>query len=390
MDVDEPEARREAFDDSDRPQKRQRIDAEPGDDGEARGAASSPPPAGPSTPAYSLKYIIKGHKKAISSVRFSPDGKFLASAAADTPIHIYSLPSFSLYRTLTSHTEGISDISFSADSTLLASASDDRTVRIWEVTASPAATDNAARNPERSVRVLHGHLSAVFCVAWHPRGDLVASGGMDETVRVWDVQKGKCMRVLPAHSDAVSGVQFNRDGTIIVSCSWDGYMSNVFFSPNSKFLFASTLDSTIRLWDFHTDKTLKTYVGHDNRKFCISSTLTPSGKYLVTGSENHKLVLWDIQTREIVQSIEEAHRDAIMAIASHPKKRVLASAGLEKDPTIRIWFDEGEELEGLADEEEVDRLLNGAAVNGHGGVNGEGMDVEAEVREIPRYISPNL
>lgn len=32
------------------------------------------------------------------------------------------------------------------------------------------------------------------------------------------------MRVLPAHSDPVSGVQFNRDGTIIVSCSWDGYM----------------------------------------------------------------------------------------------------------------------------------------------------------------------
>lgn len=43
---------------------------------------------------------------------------------------------------------------------------------------------------EGSVRILRGHLSAVFCVAWNPRGNLVASGGMDETVRVWDVQKG--------------------------------------------------------------------------------------------------------------------------------------------------------------------------------------------------------
>lgn len=41
------------------------------------------------------------------------------------------------------------------------------------------------------MRVLRGHLSAVFCVAWNPRDDLIASGGMDETVRVWDVQKGQ-------------------------------------------------------------------------------------------------------------------------------------------------------------------------------------------------------
>jgi COMPASS component SWD3 len=42
-----------------------------------------------------------------------------------------------------------------------------------------------------AIRVLKGHLSAVFCVGWSPRGDLVASGGMDETVRIWDVQKGQ-------------------------------------------------------------------------------------------------------------------------------------------------------------------------------------------------------
>lgn len=130
------------------------------------------------------------------------------------------------------------------------------------------------------------------------------------------------MRVLPAHSDPVSGVQFNRDGTMIVSCSWDGYMcvfssllllyrpdrrtqtnlghcnrsvsqdarrrrqhtsvslvssfsisqsdtvprSNVYFSPNSRFIFASTLDSNVRLWDYQADKAIKNYTGHTNRK----------------------------------------------------------------------------------------------------------------------------
>lgn len=120
------------------------------------------------------------------------------SPAADSPIHLHSLPSFSLHRTFSLHTGGVSDVAFSADSTLLASASDDRSVRIWEITPHilqpSTGPDPSAEKGERSARVLQGHLTAVFCVAWSPRGDLVASGGMDETVRVWDVQKGACIR----------------------------------------------------------------------------------------------------------------------------------------------------------------------------------------------------
>jgi len=51
-------------------------------------------------------------------------------------------------------------------------------------------TNGTGKREEEAVRVLRGHLSGVFSVAWSPRGDLCASGGMDETVRVWDVQKG--------------------------------------------------------------------------------------------------------------------------------------------------------------------------------------------------------
>ena len=44
----------------------------------------------------------------------------------------------------------------------------------------------------------------------------------DESVRIWDVKTGKCLKTLPAHSDPVSAVNFNRDGTLIVSSSYDG------------------------------------------------------------------------------------------------------------------------------------------------------------------------
>lgn len=76
-----------------------------------------------------------------------------------------------------------------------------------------------------------------------------------------------------------------------------------------------TQDSTIRLWDYLNSRCVKTYAGHINRTYCLFSCFTKAGrKCVVGGSEDHKIYLWDLQTREIVQVLE-GHTDVVLAIA---------------------------------------------------------------------------
>lgn len=92
-----------------------------------------------------------------------------------------------------------------------------------------------------------------------------------------------------------------------------------------------------RLWNFSTGKFLKTYTGHVNSKFCIASTFSvTNGKYIVSGSEDNCVYLWELQTRQIVQKLE-GHSDTVISVSCHPSENMIASGALGNDKTVKIW-----------------------------------------------------
>ncbi|CAP28641.1 Protein CBR-WDR-5.2 [Caenorhabditis briggsae] len=307
----------------------------------------TPAPAVVAPNYQKIAEIPDAHAKSVSCLKFSPNGRYLGSSGADRVIKIYNTHDFALEKMLTGHKLGINEFVWSSDSKVIFSVSDDKNVKMYDV-------DNV-----QCLKTMRGHTNYVFCIAVNPAGTHAASGAFDETVRVWDTRLGVCIRVLPAHQDPVTGVIFNRDGTLIASCSYDGFIriwetehytcckslveednppvSHIKFSPNGKFILSSNLDDTLRLWDFGKGRNIKDYTGHLNSKYCIAAHFSiTGGKWIVSGSENGRIVVWNIQTREVVQEIE-AHDTDVMNTDCHPLTNMIASAGIEPELCIRIW-----------------------------------------------------
>jgi WD40 repeat protein len=131
---------------------------------------------------------LSGHKDFIRNMAFSPDGRLLASTGLDKTVRVWEIPAARELYTLRPegfvHTSTVGPViepilvpllavRFSPDGKTLATAGADRLVRLWEAETG------------RFIRSLQGHAMSVTALAFSPDGKMLYSAGLDKTIRVW-------------------------------------------------------------------------------------------------------------------------------------------------------------------------------------------------------------
>ncbi len=198
-----------------------------------------------------------------------------------------------------------------------------------------------------------GHTDDVMSVAFSPNGKMLASGSLDETVRIWKVETGRLLHTLTGHRSEVMSVAFSPDGETLVSASWDrtirlwnphngqlkktltdhsGGVSSIAFSPDGQTLASGSADQTIRLWNTTTWQLKRTLRGHTH--VVDSVAFSPDGDMLASGSRDKTIRLWNPHNGQHLHSLT-GHTNHITRLAFSPDKQILASGS--GDRTIRLW-----------------------------------------------------
>ncbi|KAF1957094.1 chromatin associated protein [Byssothecium circinans] len=247
----------------------------------------------------------------IRSVCFSPDGQYLATGAEDKLIRVWDIASRQIHRTFQGHEQDVYSLDFACDGRTLASGGGDRTVRLWDI------------NTGQSTLTLNIE-DQVSSVALSPNAKYIAAGLLDKSVRVWDLQGYLLERL--------EGPDGHKDS--VYSVNW---------SPNGKNLVSGSLDKTIKMWELSNlgvvpnpepkgSRYVRTFEGH--RDFVLSVALTPDAAWVISGSKDRGVQFWN-PNNGATQLMLQGHKNSVISVASSPTGGFFASGS--GDMTARIW-----------------------------------------------------
>ncbi|HIK44630.1 MAG TPA: protein kinase [Leptolyngbyaceae cyanobacterium M65_K2018_010] len=212
----------------------------------------------------------------------------------------------------------------------------------------------------RAVKTLTTHQSWVMTVAFHPQQPLLVSGGLDDTIQVWNWETDQVVHTLSAHDRGVNGIALGTGGQVLVSCGDDaavkvwnlshgtllhtlkGHLRDVTavaIGAQGLWVASSSKDGTIKLWSLTSGKLVNTLSSSAGMTKTVA--FTHHDDRLISGGLDNKVRLWDPHTGTCLKVLA-AHTNTVNQVAVSPDDRLIASAS--KDRTVRLWNGETGEL----------------------------------------------
>jgi WD40 repeat protein len=305
---------------------------------------------------------LEGHTGRITSLAYSPGGETLASASVDGTTRLWDtdlerLREAELERRggeiLSSTGEEVRAVRFSPDGGTLVEALSG-TVRLWDVASGAPAGAPLLESQGSSA----GPVLLPRGLAFTDDGRLLATGGSDGVVRLWDLSRRREVAALSGHRFGVSRLEFAPGGRLVSANGgaaggvppaihvWDvasrktigSLLSDPMtpqgtfaVSPDGRTVATGSADDRVVLWDLGSLRKLATMEGKAGASFL---SFSPDGKLLAASQGEGAIHLWDPSTGRLLRKLE-GHVGPVITLAFSPDGRTLASGGMDR--TIRLW-----------------------------------------------------
>ncbi len=251
-------------------------------------------------------YTVEWHRKPINTIAIFSSGKYLISGDDGGTVAVWNL---------------------SMPQQPIATYSTNNSV--WSVAASPNQSQMASGDKNckiqlrrresigNSMQELHADLSSfnshggyVYCVKFSPDGQILASGGADRRIRLWNTNTGKIIYTLEGHQESVTAIEF---------------------MPNGKILISAGADRTIRFWDLAQRQLLKTIEAHEQKIYALA--VSADGQLIVSGSSDLTVRVRQLGTKN--NYILHGHQDGVLTVAISPDSKIIASGSI--DGVVNLW-----------------------------------------------------
>ncbi|GHO79554.1 hypothetical protein KSD_73250 [Ktedonobacter sp. SOSP1-85] len=324
-------------------------------------------------------HTFEGHTSSVGSVSLSRDGHWLVTGSHDRTIRVWDIDTERCIRAFEGHTDSVMSVSLSGDGRWLVSGSalKDATIRLWEV------------NSGRCLWVFGGLFGVVTSVSLSADGRWLVSNGWDRVARLWEVRTGRCVCTFRGAPSGVSATCLSSDGRLLAIGQIDGTVqlwrieglglygslhpsrahSSVTVAQTesraeqllkqakqmcaeTRFATALNLLRELRAlpgWEHHPKsrkawERLSRYCargsflaswqkgilqGHADEVSSVS--LSGDGRWLVSGSHDRTVRVWEVSSGRCVHTFEGLDRKAT-SVRLSPEGHWLASTG-----SLRVW-----------------------------------------------------
>ncbi|XP_069069869.1 autophagy-related protein 16-1 isoform X3 [Pleurodeles waltl] len=291
-------------------------------------------------------FVFDAHEGEVNAVRFSPSSRLLATGGMDRRVKLWEVvrDKCEMKGALTGSNAGITSIEFDTSGHHLLAASNDFASRIWTV------------EDLRLRHTLTGHSGKVLSAKFLLDNTHIVSGSHDRTLKLWDLRSKVCIKtvfagsscndivcteqcVMSGHFDKKIRFWDIRSESTVRELDLQGRITALDLNPDKSELLSCSRDDQLKIYDLRANAIRHTFSAQGFK--CGSdwtrAIFSPDGSYVVAGSADGTLYLWNVLTEKVERMLSKHHSASINAVAWSPSGAHVLS--VDKGSRGVLWSD---------------------------------------------------